>query len=350
MARSTNSTSKRMGYVSSIAPAPALSLVVLSVCIATYCYQSSKALSSVMSNNNADTHEVVVYAPLTSCDEEVLDSLDKRFNQKRSERQNAMKSSMGEELSFDIYEPEATCLSEERFGTDTRYHAFGDGPKFICGVDFIAHQTAHEGKKCLVYSVGSNNDVSFEKAVHTFMDGCEVHTFDPTLSSPFVGGKYATFHPWGLGKDGVEGEHEGKKWSGKSFETIIRELGHENCTIDVLKIDCEGCEWDTMSPLFELMSSRRVKINQVLIELHLRSGPQQLKDFFGNADKAKMRVFHKERNGWGCGGKSCVEYALASETFLREANRDSICPYQRVKGDDADADWKAAGNTTDRAL
>ena len=53
-----------------------------------------------------------------------------------------MKSSMGEELSFDIYEPEATCLSEERFGSDTRYHAFGDGPKFICGVDFIAHQTA----------------------------------------------------------------------------------------------------------------------------------------------------------------------------------------------------------------
>lgn len=149
----------------------------------------------------------------------------------------------------------------------------------------------------------------------------------------------------------VEGEHEGKKWSGKSFETIIRELGHENRTIDVLKIDCEGCEWDTMSPLFELISSGIgiVKVNQVLIELHLRSGPQQLKDFFGNADKAKMRVFHKERNGWGCGGKSCVEYALASETFLREANRDSICPYQRVKGDDADADWKAAGNTTDRA-
>eukprot|EP00984_Skeletonema_dohrnii_P023475 scaffold12565_cov100-Skeletonema_dohrnii-CCMP3373.AAC.1 len=136
------SNSKRMGY-HPIAPAPALSLVVLSVCIATYCYQSSKTLSSVMSNNNADTHEVVVHAPLSSCDEEVLDSLDKRFNQKRSERQNAMKSSMGEKLSFDIYEPEATCLSEERFGTDIQisciwrwakvylwcgFHRTSDGP------------------------------------------------------------------------------------------------------------------------------------------------------------------------------------------------------------------------------
>jgi hypothetical protein len=301
-----------------------------------------KALSPIANNNEYAKVQVKSDAHhLSSCDEKVLDNLDKRFDQQRSERQIVMNTSMGDRVSFDIYEPEATCFSEERFGSDIRFSAFGDGPKFICGVDFIAHQTAHRGKKCLVYSVGSNNNVDFEKAVHTFMNGCEIHTFDPTLSTPFVGGQYATFHPWGLGEDGVEARARGKVWEGKSFETIIRELGHDNRTIDILKIDCEGCEWVTMVPLFDLISSGKVKVDQILIELHIRSNTK-LKDFFSGADKAEMRVFHKERNGWGCQGKSCVEYALVSETFLREANMDSICPSKEFK----EADGKGFGNTT----
>jgi hypothetical protein len=273
--------------------------------------------------------ETTTEAMRGACDEKILDSLDERFDQKRLERQNAMNTATGDVLSFDIYEPEATCFSEERFGTDVRYHAFGDGPKFICGVDSIAHQTALQGKKCLVYSVGSDNVFHFEIAVNSFMHAsCEVHTFDPTLEKPFEGGDYATFHPWGLGEDGVEAKFRGKKWSGKSFETIIKELGHQDRTIDVIKIDCEGCEWKTMPPLFELISSGKVKVNQVLIELHFdQASPEQMKDFFRAADKAQMRIFHKERNGWGCEGKRCVEYSFASETFLREANRDIICPF-----------------------
>ena len=264
------------------------------------------------------------------CDERGLDILDKQFDQQRAARQIAMNTSLGREHSFDIYEPEASCFSKERFGSranDTRYNAFGDGPKFICGVDFIARQTANDGKKCLVYSVGSSNQIEFEKSVHTYMKGCEIHTFDPTLKDDkFIGDEYATFHPWGLGLDGKSKTLRGKAWTSKSFATIIKELGHENRTIDVLKIDCEGCEYKTMPPLFDLISSGRIKVNQVLIELHLRERPSQLKDFFWGADRANMRVFSKERNGWGCFGKSCVEYSLASETFLREANKDTICP------------------------
>ena len=47
-----------------------------------------------------------------------------------------------------------------------------------------------------MYSVGSNNDIRFEKAVYDYMKGCEVHTFDPSMGdTPFVGSEYATFHP-----------------------------------------------------------------------------------------------------------------------------------------------------------
>jgi hypothetical protein len=53
---------------------------------------------------------------------------------------------------------------------------------------------------CLVYSIGSNNQIDFEIAVTKHL-GCEIHTFDPTLNKPFIGDAYSSFHPWGLGKD-----------------------------------------------------------------------------------------------------------------------------------------------------
>lgn len=263
-----------------------------------------------------------------------LDKLDSLFNERRKVRQNATSSwkPRNSKMKFDLYEPEANCISEERFGSDStvRYEAFGDGPKFVCGVDVLAEK-AKKKKNCLVYSVGSNNDIRFEKAVHTYMNGCEIHTFDPTMSdTPFVGGEYATFHPWGLGTDGgSEGatmnqrKDDGERMS---FQTVMEKLGHTNRTIDILKIDCQGCEYASMPPLFDLIASGNVLVDQVLIELHgVSDFTSRLKKFFSAADKAKLRIVHKERNQWGCDGMRCVEYALVSESFLREANEAILC-------------------------
>lgn len=169
--------------------------------------------------------------------------------------------------------------------------------------------------------------------------GCETHTFDPTLTEPFIGGKYSEFHPWGLGEDGEEMSFKESKWTAKSLARIVEELGHENRTIDILKIDCEvvnssslvfccllssetqfssfitmshqGCEWDVLPPFFDMMASGKFRVDQLLIEVHhqrLIEGGQDppVADFFLSADKAKLRVFHKERNHWGCEGKSSL--------------------------------------------
>ena len=74
--------------------------------------------------------------------------------------------------------------------------------------------------------------------IKNFM-GCETHAFDPTLNDPFVGEEDATFHPWGLGKDGEEMVLGTHNWTAKSMDTIVHELGHRDRTIDVMKIDCE---------------------------------------------------------------------------------------------------------------
>jgi hypothetical protein len=231
--------------------------------------------------------------------------------------------------SFDLFEPEAVCLTEERFGgRSERYNAFGDGPKFACGVDYM-HEL-YKGKEgtddnCLVYSIGSNNQIQFEIAVKKQI-GCEIHTFDPTLNSPFVGGQYAEFHPWGLGKDGVHVEFRDTKFVTKSVDRIIKELGHVNRTIDIFKIDCERCEYDAMPPVFEAIARGQLQIHQILIELHRTPNSYEvLADFFEAADKAGYRITHKERNHWGCMGYSCIEYAFVSEDFLRRATAAAIC-------------------------
>ncbi|KAL7537057.1 hypothetical protein ACHAWF_005645, partial [Thalassiosira exigua] len=272
--------------------------------------------------------------------EGALDALDAQFDEKRAARRYACTRRReriekdesyhpSKKMAFDMFEPEAVCLTDERFGSAKRYEAFGDGPKFVCGVDVVARKSEREGG-CLVYSVGSNNHVEFEQSVHTLM-GCETHTFDPTLGAPFVGGEYATFHPWGLGEEGETMSYttytDGRKlsWVAKGLEGMMRKLGHENRTIDVLKIDCQGCEYAALPPFFDLMAAGKVKVDQLQIELHYRDSWTQLNEFFEAADRAKMRIFHKERNQWGCDGYRCVEYAFASESFLREANRASIC-------------------------
>jgi hypothetical protein len=43
-----------------------------------------------------------------------------------------------------------------------------------------------------------------------------------------------------------------------------------------LKIDCEGCEYAAIPPLFDLISSGKASVNQVLIELHTSKSPQIL--------------------------------------------------------------------------
>jgi len=218
-------------------PAILLVTVLLMVIIRFNGYPLFEQVSFVQTKDEIRSQDV---AKKTSPCEKILDTLDKVYNQRRKPRHSKSNVGWNGNLIFDLFEPEATCISEERFGSDSeeRYDAFGDGPKFVCGVNHIAAKA--KKKDCLIYSVGSNNDVRFEKAVHTHMKGCEVHTFDPTIAEDaFIGGEYAQFHAWGLGTDnGTEGISMGGLDTGvrKSFETIIRDLGHDNRTIDILKV------------------------------------------------------------------------------------------------------------------
>ncbi len=79
-------------------------------------------------------------------------------------------------------------------------------------------------------------------------------------------------------------------------------LGHEDSTIDIFKIDCEGCEWK----VFEDWFSISLDIRQILVEVHWT--PANVNEFFEALQREHYVTFHKEPNIIMRG--NLVEYAF----------------------------------------
>jgi hypothetical protein len=89
---------------------------------------------------------------------------------------------------------------------------------------------------CVVYSLGSNGDVSFEKDVLS-QTPCEVHTFDCTIDKvSILDAKRHFFHKLCIGKPRPSTE------SFQSLHTIMRRLNH--IKLSMLKMDIEGSEFE----------------------------------------------------------------------------------------------------------
>jgi len=251
-----------------------------------------------------------------------------------------------------LWDVEASCHTdirdflEEHFPSETHdlYDTFYEGPKKLCGIDLLSSRTGGERKrkdpparphqqrklydvfrrdfqkneKCLAYKIGHADKQSLDATVETFL-GCETHVFsskkDPYIFIP----KYPP--SWIHHKNG-------DIFSSTAIPEAMLALGHAGRTIDVLSIDCGGCEWDVLPKLLDLIVAGSIRINQIHAEMHDHrfdgaaegSNPHVL-EFFEKIDKAEMRAIEKEANF----GDRTYQYTWVSEEFLREANRESLC-------------------------
>ena len=125
----------------------------------------------------------------------------------------------------------------------------GDGGKEVCMDHF-------KTTGCVVYSLGSNLDFSFEVAVLQ-MSSCTIHTFDCTVGNPRKVPKGVNFHPWCLGSsDAIIDGHQFY-----TLGTIMRKLGTP--VVDLLKMDIEGFEIDVIN------SFSKVVPVQIVFEAHV---------------------------------------------------------------------------------
>ncbi|BDA51472.1 probable methyltransferase-like protein 24 [Coccomyxa sp. Obi] len=220
---------------------------------------------------------------------------------------------------WDFFYPKYNCpLLKERIGR------LGDGGKWVCGL-----RTLLQGRSCLVYSIGSAGDTSFELEVIN-RTSCEVHTFDHTLGDHLrkqmakVAG--LSFHPIGIG-DPSSGAGLQK------LDQIMMDLGHE--WVDVLKIDIETFEWELFSD-FYASEGATLPATQLLVEFHWNwshhvPGPSPaitwnqslIWDVFDKLEADNFRVFAVEPNYYcdnGCCAGDFLEFA-----FIKVSPNGQIC-------------------------
>jgi hypothetical protein len=211
-----------------------------------------------------------------------------------------------------LLQPDFTCPHVSRVG------GHGDGPKWTCDPHRLADKP-----DCVVYSIGSEGKYEWEDSLIDEIGSkhCEIHVFDP--------GNYARpgdpekrnihYHQWGFKSSYDEAYNakitlnalKGTQPDLLSFQETVRMLGHEGRTIDILKIDCERCEWANYKDWIS------ADIRQVLIETHgvpspvegngWHQAPMQVAAFFDAFRANNFAMFSKEVNVHG--GGTCVEFS-----------------------------------------
>jgi len=145
----------------------------------------------------------------------------------------------------------------------------GDGGRWVCRPDLI--REAAERGECLIYSIGSDGEFSFERSIHKELsDKCEIHTFDANPIEYYTSGKYNPGFPHTRNPDFVN-YHVTRLTPKNNLAELVRMLGHEGRTIHILKIDCEGCEWDTYKEWLKAPAT----FLQILAEVHGYSWEQE---------------------------------------------------------------------------
>lgn len=174
-----------------------------------------------------------------------------------------------------------------------------DGQKAICLDPEVAPPNGRD-KSCLIYSIGINNDWSFDDLMEKY--GCRVFAFDPSMKMEDHN-RSSMIHFYKMGISDVDiDEKEGRKWKLRTLETIYKKLGHEGRIIDYLKMDIEGSEWKVLPQI--LKSGMMGKIRQLGVEFHLSSFTT-LKEFQQKAvgilrsiEKSGFIRFDSKANPW----------------------------------------------------
>ena len=195
----------------------------------------------------------------------------------------------------------------ERVGT------LGDGGKWVCGLDRVARQS----NPCTIYSFGINGESSFEAALLKAAPNCQVYGYDFSVSSfgpeisevPMIRGR-SHFFPYALGStDQPHGDPPTF-----TLQTLMKQNGHD--FIDVLKIDIEGAEFESLdsfvdafitSPSYDARHPHEppagvptLPIGQMQIEIHAWGANgasfKKFRKWWERLENAGLRPFWTEPN------------------------------------------------------
>jgi hypothetical protein len=191
---------------------------------------------------------------------------------------------------WDFFPPAFNCPHEvERLG------ALGDGGKWVCGLSRVAKKP-----NCVVYSFGVNLESSFEAEILSNTENCEVWGYDFSVRKfgpeiPQSLQNRTHFHAFGL--SGSDKHGPGDVPPMYTLKSLMEMNGHTH--IDILKIDIEGWEFETMTTLIEpyIASGEPLPFSQLQLEIHIwnKSFAEYLA-WWQSLESAGLRPFWTEPN------------------------------------------------------
>ncbi|KAF8883912.1 methyltransferase domain-containing protein [Gymnopilus junonius] len=191
---------------------------------------------------------------------------------------------------WDFFPAAFNCPHEvERLG------ALGDGGKWVCGLSRVAQK-----EDCVVYSFGINLESSFESEILQGTNYCEIWGYDFSVKSfgpeiPTSRAHRTHFRPVGLAGADKHGPSDDPPMY--TLQTLMKENGHKH--IDILKIDIEGWEFETLTTLIKpyIESGEPLPFSQLQLEIHIWN--KSFEDFLGwweMLEGAGLRPFWTEPN------------------------------------------------------
>ncbi|KAF7797831.1 hypothetical protein EIP86_009037 [Pleurotus ostreatoroseus] len=177
---------------------------------------------------------------------------------------------------WDFFPPAFNCPHElERIGS------LGDGGKWTCGLSRVA-----EKPNCIIYSFGMDWESAWEASILDNTQHCVIWGYDHQTKSFGRQVSHASFSKKQrthfashvqLGPVDKHGRNDEPKLY--TLSTIMKNNGH--AFIDILKIDIEGYEFDTLREIVQpyIESGKPLPFGQLQIELHLWN--KKFADFLG---------------------------------------------------------------------
>jgi hypothetical protein len=217
------------------------------------------------------------------------------------------------------YKIEFDCPNEKLVGGSDGGNSAGGSAWFICNpqgmpgayrarqaekrkVGLLGFRKAKKG--CLIYTSKRTSTLGFETALP---NQCEIHVFAPGEISDAtrINANLQSnihLHDWGFKGISVQTNPGGGQFM--TFQETVKELGHTDRDIDLLVLDCVGCEWDVMKDILPVSVQQAAAtttsaiaegvgdIMQIVVNLYEK--PASVNDLFQAIKLNNYAIFHKE--------------------------------------------------------
>lgn len=216
---------------------------------------------------------------------------------------------------------EFTCPHEERIGGMKK-----GGGKWFCSPSnmkkYSKKRKENGGNGCMIYSSLFNfNRFQLEKALQERFGGsssCEIHVFNPNHSNEVKNiPDGITYHEWGF-----KASTDYRQMSNmKSIQETVIMLKHEGLTIDLMMLDCLGCEYDIYNDILEryhtgIKSYDPPIFMQVLIKVQAPPSMESGFEFFTTFQNKNYVSFHKSSSSGSLGYVQDYGFLRLSNDFF----------------------------------